>query len=143
MEFNQDNSDKIFNSGIPKQLILWSKAEDFKEGSKVWAAYSTVAKNLKGKLVFVTVNNEGESHEPVTNYFGLKDTASPVIIGFHMEKNKKYRMTVDATDAAAMEEFANAVLDGTAQPDYKSAPIPEDNKDADVTIVVGKVGAGR
>merc|ERR550537_857944 len=30
------------------------------------------------------------------------------------------------------------MIDGTATPDYKSADIPESNKDGDVTIVVGK-----
>lgn len=35
IEFNQDNSDKIFNSGIKKQLILWANAAQLEAGSKV------------------------------------------------------------------------------------------------------------
>ncbi len=35
IEFNQGNSEKIFNSGIPKQLILWAGTDELKAGSKV------------------------------------------------------------------------------------------------------------
>ena len=38
IEFSQGNSDKIFNSGIKKQVIFWSKAADFTADSKVFAA---------------------------------------------------------------------------------------------------------
>jgi protein disulfide isomerase len=34
--------------------------------------------------------------------------------------------------------FGQAMADGTATPDYKSEPIPENNKDGEVTVVVGK-----
>jgi len=137
IEFTSENSDKIFNSGINKQLIVWSKAADFEADAAVYTALKSVAKKLKGKLVFVTVNNEGDSAEPVTNYFGLKDAESPQVLGFYMEKNKKFKFTGEV-NAEALEAFAQSVIDGTAVADYKSAPIPEDNKDGEVTIVVGK-----
>lgn len=35
IEFNQGNSEKIFNSGIAKQLILWAGTDELKAGSKV------------------------------------------------------------------------------------------------------------
>lgn len=35
IEFSQQNSDKIFNSGINKQLILWAKAADLAADSAV------------------------------------------------------------------------------------------------------------
>lgn len=37
IEFNQKNSDKIFNSGINKQLILWTTADDLKADAEVRA----------------------------------------------------------------------------------------------------------
>lgn len=137
IEFNQQNSDKIFNSGINKQLILWSKASDLSGDADVIKAYREVSKSFKGQLVFVTVNSESESAEPVTNFFGLKDAAGPVVIGFYMEKNKKYKMA-GAFSQEALAEFAAAVIAGTAPSEYKSAPIPEDNDDGGVKIVVGK-----
>jgi hypothetical protein len=83
IEFNQENSDKIFNSGIKTQLILWGGNAELEAGSKVFDAYKAVSKAYKGKLVFVTVNNEGSAHEPVTNFFGLKGAKSPVV-GVHV-----------------------------------------------------------
>lgn len=38
----------------------------------------------------------------------------------------------------SLEEFAAAVLDGTAEAEYKSAPIPDEATDGGVTIIVGK-----
>lgn len=49
---------------------------------------------------------------------------SPVVFYMCSEKNIK--------------AFADAVLDGSAEPEYKSAPIPEEPTDGGVTIVVGK-----
>eukprot|EP00197_Chlamydomonas_leiostraca_P006170 CAMPEP_0202858778 /NCGR_PEP_ID=MMETSP1391-20130828/1156_1 /ASSEMBLY_ACC=CAM_ASM_000867 /TAXON_ID=1034604 /ORGANISM="Chlamydomonas leiostraca, Strain SAG 11-49" /LENGTH=530 /DNA_ID=CAMNT_0049537733 /DNA_START=11 /DNA_END=1603 /DNA_ORIENTATION=+ len=137
IEFNQDNSDKIFNSGIKTQLILWASSAELESGHKVFDAYKAVSKSFKGKLVFVTVNNEGAAHEPVTNFFGLKGAKGPVLLGFFMEKNKKYKLSEELSEAS-IKKFAEGVLDGTAPVEYKSAPIPEDNKDGEVTIVVGK-----
>lgn len=137
IEFSQENSDKIFNSGIKKQVLLWSKAADVAADSEYMKVFREVSKEFKGKLVFVTVNNEGDSAEPVTNFFGLKEAPSPSVVGFYMEKNKKYKLK-EAFSAEALEAFAAGILDGTAVADYKSAPIPEDNKDGDVVVVVGK-----
>ncbi|EFJ41881.1 protein disulfide isomerase 1 [Volvox carteri f. nagariensis] len=137
IEFSKGNSDKIFNSGIPMQLILWTSAKDLESGAEVRTIYKTVASKFKGKLVFVTVNNEGEEADPVTNFFGLKGAASPVLLGFYMEKNKKYKLQEPFT-LEAVEKFAESILDGTAQPEYKSQPIPEDPYEDGVHVVVGK-----
>ena len=61
------------------QLILWTGKDDLAPGSDAFKAYRSVSKAFKGKLVFVTVNKDGDAHEPVTNYFGLKDSKAPVV----------------------------------------------------------------
>lgn len=139
IEFSSDNSDKIFNSGINKQLILWTKASDLEADADVLKAYKAVSKKFKGQLVFVTSNNEGSNHEPITNFFGLKDQTPPVVLGFQLEKNKKFKMQEPFSEAA-VEAFAQSMVDGTAQPEFKSAPVPEGEAafDGDVAIVVGK-----
>lgn len=55
------------------------QAEDIKAGSDAMKAFVAVAKEYKGKVIFVTVNSEGESSEPVTNFFGLKEAAAPAV----------------------------------------------------------------
>ena len=54
-----------------------------------------------------------------------------------MAKNRKYRLK-EGISVEALEKFAASLIDGTAEAEFKSAPIPEDNKDGDVTVVVGK-----
>ncbi len=58
-------------------------------------------------------------------------------MGFHMEKNKKYKYTGGMNEEELLV-FANAVIDGTAQADFKSAAIPDEPEDEGVTVVVGK-----
>lgn len=38
----------------------------------------------------------------------------------------------------SLKAFAESVLDGTAEPEYKSAPIPDEPTDGGVVVVVGK-----
>jgi hypothetical protein len=38
----------------------------------------------------------------------------------------------------SLEEFAAAVIDGTAEAEYKSAPIPDEPTDGGVSVIVGK-----
>lgn len=38
----------------------------------------------------------------------------------------------------AITKFAAGLLDGSVQPEYKSAPIPDEPTDGGVTVVVGK-----
>jgi hypothetical protein len=59
------------------------------------------------------------------------------VVGFEMAKNRKYRMKGDVA-ADTLGEFVTSLVEGTAEAEFKSAPIPEDNKDGEVTVVVGK-----
>lgn len=135
--FNDKNSQKIFSSGIERQLLLVANAKDLKPKSKVFKAFRATAADYKGKLVMVTVDLDGSSKDPVVNFFGLKAEDAPIIVGFEMAKNKKYKMKEEVNEKN-LKAFAEAVLDGTAEPEYKSAPIPEEPTDGGVTIVVGK-----
>jgi len=137
IEFNDQNSNKIFNSGIAKQVLLVASSDDLKTSSKVFTAYQAVSKALKGKLVFVTVDLDGSSKDPVVNFFGLKAEDAPVVVGFEVAAGKKYKLS-GAFSEESLLKFAEGLLDGSVAPEYKSAEIPENDKDADVTIVVGK-----
>eukprot|EP00879_Flechtneria_rotunda_P002799 GHRR01003008.1.p1 GENE.GHRR01003008.1~~GHRR01003008.1.p1 ORF type:complete len:358 (+),score=133.02 GHRR01003008.1:179-1252(+) len=93
--FNDKNSQKIFSSGIEKQLLLVAKASDLEPKSKVYKAFRAASEANKGKLVFVTVDLDSSSKDPVVNFFGLKAEDAPTIVGFEMAANKKYRMKDD------------------------------------------------
>ena len=50
-----------------------------------------------GKVVFVTVDLDGTTKDPVVNFFGIKEDAAPVLVGFDMGANKKFRHTAELT----------------------------------------------
>jgi hypothetical protein len=79
------------------QLLLIAKGDDLKPDAKMFKAFRSVAVASKGKFVFVTVDTTGESKDPVLNYFGIKPEDAPVLVGFHMSANKKYRLKKDIT----------------------------------------------
>eukprot|EP00798_Chlamydomonas_sp_ICE-L_P013196 gene13196-19030_t len=135
IEFTKDNAQKIFQAGVPLHMFLWSKADDFKADSAVLKAYKAAAAEYKGKIIFVTANNEDAEAEPITKHFGLTD--SPTVLGFIMDKNRKFKFTGEVTEDA-IKEFAKSVADGTAVADFKSAAIPEDPLEDGVSVVVGK-----
>ncbi|MEW5297839.1 MAG: hypothetical protein WDW36_001020 [Sanguina aurantia] len=139
LEFSQANSEKIFNSGISKQMILVGAADLFEPSSEVFSAYKVAAKKFKGQLVFVTVNNEATEAEPVIKFFDLKEAAGAALVGFVADKNSKFRAPLPLT-VDSVTSFGQSLIDGTLVQEYKSAavlPHPED-KDGHVQIVVGK-----
>lgn len=38
---------------------------------------------------------DGTGKDPVMNFFGIKDEDAPVLVGFEMAKNKKFRLRED------------------------------------------------
>jgi len=72
--FNDENSSKIFGSGIEKQVLLVAKSGDLdhKAGGKSAKAFRAAAAGFRGKLTFVAVDVESKSAAPVTNFFGVK-----------------------------------------------------------------------
>ena len=48
---------------------------------------------------------------------------SAQIFGFEMEANKKFRMEGEVTEASILA-FAQNIVDGTAEAEFKSAAIP-------------------
>lgn len=61
------------------QVLIWASGEELTKGHKVFDTVTAVAKDFKGKVIFVTIDNTGSHHEPVTNFFGLKDKPSPQV----------------------------------------------------------------
>jgi protein disulfide-isomerase A1 len=137
VEFNDKNSQKIFGAGVEKQLLLMAKASDLKKDAKVFKAFREAATEFKGKVVFVTVDLDGTAKDPVVNFFGIKEEAAPVLAGFDMGANKKYKAT-EAITAKSVKQFATDLLAGKLQAEYKSAPIPDEPTDGGVSIIVGK-----
>lgn len=135
--FNDKNSQKIFGAGIEKQLLLVAKGKDLEADAALFKAYRKVALDNKGKLVFVTVDMDGTGKDPVVNFFGVKEDDVPVLVGFEMAANKKYKLK-EAPSEKSIKAFAEDFIGGKLTPEYKSAEIPADPLDGGVYVVVGK-----
>jgi protein disulfide-isomerase A1 len=138
IEFNDKNSGKIFGAGVDKQLLLIAKADDLKKDAAVFKAYRAAALANKGKLVFVVVDLGGSHKDPVTSFFGVKEEAAPILVGFDMKGNKKFKHGDEKLTEKSIKKFAADFIGGKLTPEYKSAPIPDEPLDGGVSVVVGK-----
>ncbi|GBF98566.1 disulfide isomerase-like, partial [Raphidocelis subcapitata] len=138
IEFNDKNSGKIFGAGVEKQVLLIANSQELKKDAALFKAFRAVAGPFKGKLVFVTVPLDGGHSEPVVSFFGVKEEATPAVVGFDMSNNKKFKMPEGKMTEKAVKAFAQEFLDGKLKPEYKSAPVPEEPTDGGVSIIVGK-----
>ena len=138
IEFNDKNSGKIFGAGVERQMLLLAKADDLKKDAAIFKAFRAVAGEQRGKLVFVTVDLDGSHKDPVVSFFGIKEDAAPLVVGFHMAGNKKYKHPEGKLTEKSLRSFAKDFVAGKLTPDYKSAPLPEEPLDGGVSVVVGK-----
>lgn len=136
--FIEKNQEKIFDSGIDKQVLLVAKEDDLKKDAAVYKAFRAAAMESKGKLVFVTVDSGDEGAAgAVVSFFGLSDDGLPAVVGFQMSGSKKFKYD-GKLDADGLTAWSKGVADGTVEPDYKSEDPPEEDMDGDVKIIVGK-----
>mmetsp|Transcript_13651 Transcript_13651/g.44912 ORF Transcript_13651/g.44912 Transcript_13651/m.44912 type:complete len:531 (-) Transcript_13651:554-2146(-) len=142
--FSQESAEDIFGSGIDSQLLLFVGSDmDAEEAAE--ETFHSVAKELKGKLVFVSVNMDEEIAGQVAEFFGLEaDIKEPVVMGYKVDEEAgradkfKFPKGAAVTDADTLLTFASSIADGSAQPYYKSEDEPEEPQDKGaVNVVVG------
>mmetsp|Transcript_37870 Transcript_37870/g.106981 ORF Transcript_37870/g.106981 Transcript_37870/m.106981 type:complete len:295 (-) Transcript_37870:250-1134(-) len=137
--FSQENAELIFDSGIEEQVMYIGDTDSL--DGEAFEPFKTVAAEFSGKLVFVTVNTDEKAAEPVVEFFGISEAdPRPVLMGFSTAaagNGKRFKLPGEY-NLKSLQDFAQSMFDKTATPDYKSDPIPENNKDGEVTIVVGK-----
>lgn len=138
LEFSAASSSDIFGSGVNHQVIVVASEEQLTKGSGLTVALTEAANKVKGKVIFVTSKQGSEDGKPIADFFGLdKDAKEPQIVGFFTQGGKKYKFGGSAESAAELEEFALAVVDGTAPKTFKSAKEPKSPTDKGVTVIVG------
>eukprot|EP01026_Neomeris_dumetosa_P075189 TRINITY_DN789_c0_g1_i1.p2 TRINITY_DN789_c0_g1~~TRINITY_DN789_c0_g1_i1.p2 ORF type:complete len:527 (+),score=124.27 TRINITY_DN789_c0_g1_i1:135-1715(+) len=134
--FTDKSGELIFGSGIDHQVIIVSGGAKLKESDSL---LRSVAAEFKGKVIFVTSDTDGEFADPVVQFFGLDadEKKSLQVVGFYSEKNKKYSLEEEVT-VESLKAFAQGLLDGTLKARFKSEPVPEDNIEDNVVVIVGK-----
>eukprot|EP00210_Caulerpa_lentillifera_P002792 g2667.t1 len=136
--FNEKTQELILNSGIEKHAFVIAQGEKLDHGGSFIAMLNSVAKNLKGRMMMVTVDlDDEEVAGPIMDFFEVNKKDAPVICGFQMSDNRKYRFQKQINEVnlkAWCEDFvANRI-----EPHYKSQEPPEIDEEDNVKIVVGK-----
>jgi len=132
--FSEENAEKIFNSGIDKQILLFGSSDEL-EGALVVAR--KVSADNTGEVIFVVVNTDNKDSTEVLDFFGLAAKDEVQVMGFSVvtEDGAKFRFK-EAFSEESLAAFANALKADKLTPDYKSADIPTQNN-GPVTVVVG------
>ncbi|XP_041701104.1 protein disulfide-isomerase A2 [Coregonus clupeaformis] len=135
IEFNEQNADKIFGSKVHTHTLLFINST-VQEQKNLLTEYSTVAKDFKGKVLFIMIDVTGPvSH--VLKYFGLSEGDAPTVRIINTDTVKKFALIGQIT-AATLQTFCQGVLDGTVKSHLLSEEIPEDWDKGPVKVLVGK-----
>jgi protein disulfide-isomerase A1 len=139
IEFSQATAKYIFDSGIDNQVLVVAPSAMLAPGSPLVAELTAAGKELRGKVTVVTSRLDADPKgNPIVDYFGMdKESTKPQIVGFFAPKGTKYSGGKVEPVASEIVAFAKAVVAGTADKMFKSAPIPADPLDLGVTVVVG------
>ncbi|XP_071032064.1 protein disulfide-isomerase A2-like [Oncorhynchus clarkii lewisi] len=135
IEFNEQNADKIFGSKVHTHTLLFINST-VQEQKNLLTEYSTVARDFKGKVLFIIIDVTGPvSH--VLKYFGLSEGDAPAVRIINTDTTKKYALIGQIT-AATLQTFCQGVLDGTVKSHLLSEEVPEDWDKGHVKVLVGK-----
>merc|ERR1711936_60197 len=138
VDFNQETAQKIFSGEIKTHLLVFSshKAED--HADKV-AVISGIAKENKGKLLFVTINTDLDDHKRILEFFGITEEELPTFRAIKLgEDMAKFKPDDDSITAENIASFVADFIEGKLKQHLMSEEIPEDWDKEGVKVLVGK-----
>ena len=114
MEFTDESAPKIFGGDIKVHILLFIKksAENFKE---ILGYFSEVAKDFKGKMLYVYIDVDVEDNSRVSEFFGLTKDDVPTVRIINMTEQDMAKFKPDFEDFTAdnLRKFAQDFVDGT------------------------------
>jgi protein disulfide-isomerase A1 len=138
VEFSQDTASKIFGGEVKKHLLLFisKSSSDFSEKK---AVVERVAKDFKGKSLFIFVDSDVEDNERILEFFGMKKADVPAFRMIHLGEDMiKYKPDSPAITDENVKSFVEGVLTGTIKAHLMSEEVPADWDSKPVKVLVGK-----
>ncbi|XP_054713407.1 protein disulfide-isomerase-like isoform X1 [Uloborus diversus] len=138
VEFNHETAQKIFGGEIKAHNLLFIGKSSPDYESKL-ESFRKIAKEFKGKVLFVTINIEDEDHERIVEFFGLKKEEAPTMRLIKLEDEMtKFKPLTTGIEEDDIRSFVSGVLDGKIKQHLLSEDVPEDWDKEAVKVLVGK-----
>jgi len=138
-EFTQENADKIFSSDIAIHFLLISDKNDGKYNDRM-EEMKTVAKEHRGKIIFVHLHVEEEEAPDVMEFLGISKESCPTFVIFEIEASSKYlpaKENAQLITAENLNTFITDYFEGKIPKFLKSATLPDDWDKENVKVLVG------
>merc|ERR1712241_202625 len=136
VDFNQETAQKIFSGDIKSHLLAFLSAKADSHADDV-AMLQSIAKENKGKMLFVTINTDEDDHKRILEFFGITESELPPYRAIKLgEDMAKFKPEDDAFENA--EQFVTDFLEGKLKQHLMSQEIPEDWDKEGVKVLVGK-----
>jgi len=138
VEFNHETAQKIFSGEIKNHLLMFlSKTSEAYKGQYEIAA--SIAKEYKGKVLFVSIDTDEEDHKRILEFFGMKEDELPGMRLIKLEEDMaKFRPETSGIDEAGIRKFVADFLEGKLKQHLLSEEVPEDWDAKPVKVLVGK-----
>merc|ERR1712158_122391 len=131
VDFNQETAQKIFSGDIKSHLLAFLSVKADSHADDV-AMLQGIAKENKGKMLFVTINTDEDDHKRILEFFGITESELPTFRAIQLgEDMAKYK-----PEAENIEAFVAKFLAGELKQHLMSEEIPEDWDAAGVNVLV-------
>merc|ERR1711953_1589801 len=138
VDFNQETAQKIFSGDIKSHLLAFLSAKADSHADDV-AMLQGIAKENKGKMLFVTINTDEDDHKRILEFFGITESELPTFRAIQLgEDMAKFKPEDDKIEAENIKAFVAKFLAGELKQHLMSEEIPEDWDAAGVKVLVGK-----
>ncbi|XP_038053242.1 protein disulfide-isomerase-like [Patiria miniata] len=138
IEFTDETAPKIFGGDVKVHNLLFIGKDDEKFGD-IHSAFSEVAKDSKGEMLFVLINTDKETNARITEFFAITKEGLPTMrIIVLADDMKKFMPESNELTVDAIKKFVGDYKEGKLKPHLKTEDVPEDWDKEPVKVLVGK-----
>ncbi|KAI1291814.1 Protein disulfide-isomerase 2 [Halotydeus destructor] len=136
VEFSHETAQKIFGGEIKAHNLLFIGKKN-SEYEPTLSAFKAVAKDFKGRVLFVIIDSDVDDHGRIMEFFGLKAGSEPEMRIIKLEEEMtKFKPEHKEITEENIRSFTEGVLGGSIKQHLLSAELPEDwNKTPVWTLV--------
>lgn len=126
IDFNRNFSHIVFN--VVKSHLVMFTSKEAGHMEKYIEPAKALAKEYRGKVLFININTDEEDHERILGFFRVKKEEIPTMRLTHMvdDVTKKYKPKNADFSPEYIRSFVEDGLNGKLQEDLLSQDLPED-----------------